>query len=178
MLSLVQFAEMKKESTKKMLFGDSQPAKQRSPEKQPQPVKKSIFEEPVWIDSNKTSDSKSLLSKKIMATTHSPTPKTEESEMSKQSSASSDFFFQKHVIHRPVDKLNDLNRSISKRPSQFLVRPAETKIEEPAFFLDFPASSQPKKSIIKKHSLIKSSHEIEQQRGNRAEGRPKVVKKV
>lgn len=121
MLSLDQFAEMKKESTKVMLFGSSQPAKQPSPEKQAQPVKKCSFEEPVWVDSNKGSVSKSLIAKKVVPTTHSPTPKTEESEMSKQSSASSDFFFpQKPMIHRgPVDKLADLNRPVFKRPAQF-----------------------------------------------------------
>lgn len=69
-----------------------------------------------------------MLSTKVIATTHSPTPKTEESEVSKQSSTSSDFFFQKkHVSHRVsnIDKLNDLNRPVIKRPAHFSVRPIE-----------------------------------------------------
>ena len=117
----------------------------------------------------------------MIATTNSPTPKTEESEVSKQSSNSSDFFFQqKHVSHRVsnVDKLNDLNRAVIKRPAHFSVRPTEPKIDEMPLFLDFSVPSQPHKSIIKKNSIIKSSHEIELLREKQAEGKLKKGKKV
>ena len=56
MLSLVEFAQLKKENTKIQLL-DEQPAKvaERSPEKSAQPVKKTIFEKPVVVDLNKCS---------------------------------------------------------------------------------------------------------------------------
>lgn len=57
------------------------------------------------------------------------------------------------------------------------MKPAETKVEEPVLFIDFQGSSQLKKSIIKKQSTIKSSHEIERLRESR-EGKPRAVKKV
>jgi hypothetical protein len=55
-LSLNQFAKLKKETTEIKLF-DEQPAKvaERSPEKSAQPVKKTIFEKPVFVDLNKSS---------------------------------------------------------------------------------------------------------------------------
>ena len=56
MLSLDQFAQLKKETSKIKLF-DEQPAKvaERSPEKSAHPVKKTIFEKPVFVDLNKSS---------------------------------------------------------------------------------------------------------------------------
>ena len=56
MLSLDQFAQLKKETSKIKLF-DEQPAKvaERSPEKSAHPVKKTIFEKPVVVDLNKCS---------------------------------------------------------------------------------------------------------------------------
>jgi len=56
MLSLVEFAQLKKENSKIQLL-DEQPAKvaERSPEKSAQPVKKTIFEKPVVVDLNKCS---------------------------------------------------------------------------------------------------------------------------
>jgi len=56
MLSLDQFAKLKKETTEIKLF-DEQPAKvaERSPEKSARPAKKTIFEKPVFVDLNKSS---------------------------------------------------------------------------------------------------------------------------
>jgi hypothetical protein len=84
MVTLSQFVEMR-----------------ASPQKQApivQPVKKQ-FEEPTYIKEtpkqetiNKSSVHNKALTSKLIATAHSPTPKTQESEVSQQSSSSCDYF--------------------------------------------------------------------------------------
>jgi hypothetical protein len=55
MLSLDQFAQLKKETSKIKLFDElTIKVAERSPEKSAQPVKKTIFEKPVFIDLNKS----------------------------------------------------------------------------------------------------------------------------
>lgn len=101
----------------------------------------------------------------MVATVNSPTPKTQESEVSNESSEVNELQskLKKNPIKRDStpDKLADLNRPYVPRTT-FDCSPHDSDMADPLMFLNLVSAPTSYRSIIKKESTLKSSHEIEQ----------------